>query len=81
MSNINSYPTDGSVSYADKLIGTDAEDSNKTKNFTIGSILSMPLPSVPVFANNAAAIAGGLAVGRVYRITGATGQLAIVFTP
>ena len=81
MSNINSYPTDGSVSYADKLIGTDAEDSNKTKNFTIGSILSMPLPSVPVFANNAAAIAGGLAVGRVYRITGSTGQLAIVFTP
>ena len=81
MSNISSYPTDGSVSYNDKLIGTDAEDSNKTKNFTIGSILSMPLPSVPVFANNAAAIAGGLAVGRVYRITGATGQLAIVFTP
>jgi len=79
MSNISSYPTDGSVSYNDKLIGTDAEDSNKTKNFTIGSILSMPLPSVPVYANNAAAIAGGLAVGRVYRITGATGQLAIVF--
>jgi hypothetical protein len=80
MSNINSYPTDGSVSYNDKLIGTDAEDSNKTKNFTIGSILSMPLPSVPVYANNAAAIAGGLAVGRVYRITG-TGQLGIVYTP
>jgi hypothetical protein len=80
MANINSYPTDGSVSYADKLIGTDAEDSNKTKNFTIGSILSMPLPSVPVYANNAAAIAGGLAVGRVYRITG-TGQLGIVYTP
>lgn len=80
MANINSYPTDGSVSYNDKLIGTDAEDSNKTKNFTIGSILSMPLPSVPVFANNAAAIAGGLAVGRVYRITG-TGQLGIVHTP
>jgi hypothetical protein len=79
MSNISSYPTDGSVSYNDKLIGTDAEDSNKTKNFTVGSILSMPLPSVPVYANNAAAIAGGLVVGRVYRITGATGQLAIVF--
>lgn len=80
MANINSYPTDGSVSYNDKLIGTDAEDSNKTKNFTIGSILSMPLPSVPVYANNSAAIAGGLAVGRVYRITG-TGQLGIVYTP
>jgi hypothetical protein len=80
MSNISSYPTDGSVSYNDKLIGTDAEDSNKTKNFTIGSILSMPLPSVPVYANNAAAIAGGLVVGRVYRITG-TGNLGVVYTP
>lgn len=80
MSNISSYAVDGSVSYNDKLIGTDAEDSNKTKNFTIGSILSMPLPSVPVYANNAAAIAAGLVVGRVYRITG-TGQLGIVYTP
>jgi hypothetical protein len=80
MATISSYSTDGSVSYNDKLIGTDAEDSNKTKNFTIGSILSMPLPSVPVYANNAAAIAAGLAVGRVYRITG-TGNLGIVYTP
>lgn len=78
MANINSYPTDGSVSYADKLIGTDAEDSNKTKNFTIGSILSMPLPSVPVYADNTAALAGGLVAGNVYRITG-TGQLGVVF--
>lgn len=80
MSTISSYPNDGTVSYADKLIGTDAEDSNKTKNFTIGSILSLPLPTVPVFADNTAAIAGGLAVNRVYRITG-TGQLGVVFTP
>lgn len=78
MANINSYPTDGSVSYSDKLIGTDAEDSNKTKNFTIGSILSMPLPSVPVYADNTAALAGGLVAGNVYRITG-TGQLGVVF--
>ena len=78
MSTISSYPNDGSVSYADKLIGTDAEDNNKTKNFTIGSILSMPLPSVPVYANNTAALAGGLIVGNVYRITG-TGQLGVVF--
>ena len=80
MSIINSYPTDANLSYSDKLIGTDAEDSSATKNFTLGSILSMPLPNVPVYANNAAAIADGLAVGRVYRITG-TGQLGIVYTP
>jgi hypothetical protein len=80
MATISSYSTDGSVSYADKLIGTDAEDSNKTKNFTIGSILSLPLPSVPVYADNAAAIAGGLLAGNVYRITGG-GQLGVVYTP
>lgn len=69
MGTINSYPNDGLVSYSDKLIGTDAEDSNKTKNFTIGSILSLPLPSVPVYANNADAISAGLVAGNVYRIT------------
>lgn len=78
MATISSYPNDSSVSYADKLIGTDAEDSNKTKNFTIGSILSMPLPSVPVYADNTAALAAGLVAGNVYRITG-TGQLGVVF--
>ena len=81
MAKISSYSTDATLSYSDKLIGTDTQDSNITKNYTIGSILSMPLPSVPVYDGNAAAIAGGLAVGRVYRITGSTGQLAIVFTP
>jgi hypothetical protein len=77
MATINSYAVDGSVSYADKLIGTDAEDSNKTKNFTVGDILALPLQSVPVYADNAAAIAGGLVVGKVYRITG-TDQLGVV---
>ena len=78
MAKISSYSTDNTISYSDKLIGTDAQDSNNTKNYTIGSILSMPLPSVPVYANNAAALAGGLVVGNVYRITG-TGQLGVVF--
>jgi hypothetical protein len=78
MSLISSYSNDTTPSYDDRLIGTDAQDESATKNFTIGSILSMPLPSVPVYANNAAAIAGGLAVGRVYRITG-TGQLGVVY--
>lgn len=77
MATINSYAIDGSVSYNDKLIGTDAEDSNKTKNFTVGDILALPLQNVPVYANNAAAIAGGLVVGNVYRITD-TDQLGVV---
>lgn len=77
MAKISSYTTDASVSYSDKLIGTDAEDSNITKNYTIGSILSLPLPSVPVYADNAAALAGGLVAGNVYRITG-TDYLGVV---
>ena len=77
MAKISSYTTDASVSYSDKLIGTDAEDSNVTKNYTIGSILSMPLPSVPVYADNTAALTGGLVAGNVYRITG-TDYLGVV---
>jgi len=80
MAKISTYSTDATLSYTDKLIGTDSQDSNITKNYTIGSILSMPLPSVPVYANNAAAIAGGLVPGNVYRITGG-GQLGVVYTP
>lgn len=77
MANISSYSTDNNVSYNDKLIGTDAEDQNKTKNFTVGDILALPLPSVPVYANNAAAISAGLVAGSVYRITG-TDYLGVV---
>lgn len=77
MGTINSYATDNHVTYNDKLIGTDAEDQNKTKNFTVGDILSLPLPNVPVYANNAAAIAAGLVAGNVYRITG-TDYLGVV---
>jgi hypothetical protein len=45
MAIISTYPIDASVSFSDKLIGTDAEDSSKTKNYTIGSILSLVSPS------------------------------------
>lgn len=78
MSTINSYPTDGNVTYSDKLIGTDANDSNATKNFTVGDILALPIPTVPVYANNAAAVAAGLAVGKIYRITG-TDNAGVVY--
>ena len=78
MSTINSYSTDGNVTYSDKLIGTDANDSNATKNFTVGDILALPIPTVPVYANNAAAVAAGLAVGKIYRITG-TDNAGVVY--
>jgi hypothetical protein len=41
MGRISSYSTDGSVSVNDKLIGTDAENSNETKNFLVGDIISL----------------------------------------
>lgn len=78
MSKINSYPTNGNVTYTDKLIGTDADDSNKTKNFTVGDILELPIPTVPVYANNAAAVAAGLPVGKIYRIAG-TDNAGVVY--
>lgn len=78
MAKINSYSTDSSVSLSDKLIGTDAEDTNATKNFTVGSLLALPLQDVPVYPNNAAAVAAGLPVGKVYRITG-TDQAGVVY--
>jgi len=77
MGRISSYSTDGSISLSDKLIGTDVDNSNETKNYLISDILSLPLPSVPVYANNAAALAAGLALNKVYRITG-TDYLGVV---
>ena len=77
MAKISSYPVDGTPDLADKLIGTDVNDSNITKNYTISDILSLPLPNVPVYADNAAALLGGLVTGNVYRITG-TDYLGVV---
>lgn len=41
MAKISTYPIDSSVSLADYVIGTDAEDSNITKNYTIGSLIAL----------------------------------------
>jgi len=41
MAIISTYPIDATVTLADKLIGTDAEDSSITKNYTVGSILNL----------------------------------------
>lgn len=77
MAKISQYAIDSNPTLGDKLIGTEVTNSNETKNYTIGSILSLPLPNVPVYANNAAALAAGLVAGNVYRITG-TDYLGVV---
>lgn len=41
MAKISSYPSDANVTTSDRLIGTDNENSNETKNFQIGDIINL----------------------------------------
>ena len=55
MARISTYPLDNSISREDLLVGTDAEDSNITKNFSIGALAdflgsSGTTNTVPVFS-------------------------------
>jgi hypothetical protein len=75
MARIQTYNNDVDIDDADKLVGTDGTvgaDLNKTKNFALGDIKayacdSPVLTNVPVYADNAAAVLAGLAIGSVYR--------------
>jgi|TARA_R110000744_G_scaffold58739_1_gene122574 hypothetical protein len=81
MAIISTYPIDASVNLVDKLIGTDVEDSSKTKNYTVDSILQL-LASVSVtlliYADNTAAVSGGLVAGQLYRNAGVAGSSSVV---
>ncbi len=55
MARISTYPLDTSISREDLLVGTDAEDSNITKNFSVGDLSdfigsSGTTNTVPVFS-------------------------------
>lgn len=81
MAGIVAYPV-VTPETSDLLLGTEIkEDGNLTKNFSVGSIFSLMtqegFSSLPVYANNVAAIVGGLVAGNVYRTT--TGNLMVVF--
>jgi hypothetical protein len=78
MTKISQYPDDNEITVDDKLVGTDAENSLETRNFTFADVISflqqnlliLNTPSftgVPEYASNSAAVSAGLAVGRVYR--------------
>lgn len=41
MAKISSYPSDANVTTSDRLIGSDNENSNETKNFQIGDIINL----------------------------------------
>lgn len=78
MTKISQFPDDSQITVDDKLVGTDAENSLETKNFTFADVISflqqnlllLNTPSftgVSEYADNAAAVAAGLTVGKVYR--------------
>ena len=70
MSKISSYAIDSTPNLGDKLIGTDIDNLNDTKNFTVKQVLTL-LSGVslilPTYASNSAALAGGLAQGQLYK--------------
>ena len=79
MSKISSYAIDSTPNLGDKLIGTDIDNLNATKNFTVKQVLTL-LSGVslilPTYASNSAALAGGLAQGQLYKSS--TGVVSIV---
>ncbi len=79
MGKISSYTIISIPSLTDKLIGTDVTPNKETKNFLISSLLQL-LPSavltLPTYASNAAALAGGLVQGQLY--ASASGVVSIV---
>jgi hypothetical protein len=70
MAKISTYSIDNLISFDDKLIGTDAENSNATKNFLVGDLLelvSVAILNLPTYASNAEALADGLVQGQLYK--------------
>jgi uncharacterized membrane protein len=79
MAKISSYPSASPVDLSDMVIGTDTINSNATKNFKIEDILELisgVVLTLPTYASNAAALAGGLVQGQLY--ASSTGVVSIV---
>jgi hypothetical protein len=86
MAKISVYPEATPPSLDDYVIGTDISNSFATKNFLISDIITLATTTgefvtvvnstLPIYADNAAAIIGGLAVKSIYKT--ATGEVRIV---
>lgn len=86
MAKISTYPQPTPPQLSDYLIGTDISDLLMTKNFILSDILTLATTTgqfvttvgstLPTYANNAAAISGGLAVNSIYKTS--TGEVRIV---
>lgn len=74
MAIITTYPID-TASSQDYLLGTKKSNTgtqiNPTKNFTVESVVNSVFQSIPAYDDNAAAVAGGLAAGKLFQTTGA----------
>lgn len=77
MAKISSYSQVTTAALTDMLIGTDVDDSNVTKNFTLQQVLSLlgggstgAIVTLPNYADDAAAGAAGLITGQLYQTTG-----------
>ncbi len=79
MGKINSYPENSTPQLNDKLVGTRVGNAppDATYNFTPALLLALfeanfsataiVIANVPVYADNTAALAGGLTAGKLYR--------------
>jgi hypothetical protein len=76
MAKISSYPAISVPDLDDILIGTDISSNNATKNFKLSDVISLIGSTLLTFANNAAALSGGLTVGDLYKT--ATGEVRVV---
>jgi hypothetical protein len=79
MAKISTYSIINPPLLSDLIIGSDVANSNVTKNFKIEDILELisgVVLTLPTYASNAAALAGGLVQGQLYK--SAAGVVSIV---
>jgi hypothetical protein len=86
MAKISTYPDTPPPSLDDFLLGTDVSNSDATQNFLLSDVITLATTTgqfvtktgvtLPTYANNAAAILGGLAVNSIYKTS--TGEVRIV---
>lgn len=72
MARITTYALDTTISSLDKLVGTDADDSNLTKNYQVNTLISFIAANLNLqaFDDDAAAGVGAIASGALYKTTG-----------
>lgn len=86
MAKISIYPQPTPPQLGDYVIGTDISDLLMTKNYLLSDIITLATTTnqfvtvvgtiIPTYANNAAAVSGGLAVNSIYKTS--TGEVRIV---